>query len=89
MTGVDGTFINIDVTHFPCVSWFTGTLVTIYLVNAPSIIAGIALTVIYVNLAVSTCGSFWADAQVGILTVLAGTSILARLTETLINVDLT
>lgn len=46
VTGVDGTFINIDVTHFPSVSWFTGTLVTIYLVNAPSIIAGIALTVI-------------------------------------------
>lgn len=46
VTGVDGTFINVDVTHFPCVSQFTGTLVTIYLVNASSKIAGIALTVV-------------------------------------------
>lgn len=35
-----------------------------------------------------TCGSFGADAQVGILAVLAGASVLAWLTETLINVDL-
>lgn len=46
VTGVDGTFIIVDVTHFPCVSRFTGTLVTIYLVNASSKIAGIALTVV-------------------------------------------
>lgn len=89
VTGIDGTIINVDITHFPCVSWFTGALVTIYLVNAPSIITGIAFAVIYINLTVNTCSSFGADAEVGVLPVLAGASILAWLTETFIYVGLT
>lgn len=88
VAGVDGTFIDIDVAHFPCVSRFAGTLVPIYLVDASPEITGIALTVIQVDLTVSSCSSFGADTQVGILTVLAGASVLAWLTETLINVDL-
>lgn len=46
MAGVDGAVVNIDVTHGSCVAWLTGTLIAIDFVDAPSIIAGFALTVI-------------------------------------------
>lgn len=54
VTGVDGTLINIEVTHFSCVSWLTGTLVSIDLVNALAIVTRVALTVIQIDLTVNT-----------------------------------
>lgn len=36
-----------------------------------------------------TCGAFWAEAHVGVLSVLAGATVLAGLAQTLVNVSFT
>lgn len=58
MAGVDRTVVNVDVAHCSCVAGLAGTLVAIDFVNASSIIAGLALTVIKVNFTVEACSSF-------------------------------
>lgn len=46
VTWVDGTLIDVDVTHCSCVAWFTCTLIAVDFVDASPVVAGFALTVI-------------------------------------------
>lgn len=89
VAGVDGTLVDIDVTHGTCVAGFTGTLVAIDFVDAGPRVTGIALAVINVDFTVDSCGALGAAADVGVLAVLAGASISARLAQTLVDVGLT
>lgn len=89
MTGIDGTVINVDVTHSPCIAWLTGTLVAIDFVYASSIIAGMALTVIKVYFTVEACSSFGAGTNIGVFSVLTCSTILTRLAKAFIYVCLT
>lgn len=86
---VDGTLVDVDVTHGTCVARFTGTLVAIDLVNAGPIVTGTALAVVNVDFTVDSCGALGAAADVGVLSVLAGASVPARLAQTLVDVGLT
>lgn len=80
MTGVDGTLIDVDVTHPSCVAGLTCTLVAIDFVDAPPVVAGFALTVVQVDLTVESCSAFWAGTDIRVLPVLASATILAWLT---------
>lgn len=79
MTGVDGTFIDVDVAHCSCVAGLTRTLVAVDFVDAPSIVAGFALTVVQVHLTIETCSAFGAGTNICVLPVLTGATILAGL----------
>lgn len=89
MAGIDGTVINVDVTHSPCVAWFASTLIAIDLVYASSIITGLALAVIKVYFTVEACGSFGAGTNIGVFPVLTCSAILTWLAEAFIYVCLT
>lgn len=88
MAGIDGTVINVDVTHSPCVAGLTGTLVAIDFVNASSIIAWMALTIIKVYFTVEACGSFGARTNIGVFSVLTCSAILTGQAEAFIYVCL-
>lgn len=79
VTGVDGTLIDVDVTHCSCVAGLACTLVAIDFVDAPPVVAGFALTVVQVNLAIETCCAFGASTNIRVLPVLASATILAGL----------
>lgn len=79
MTWVYGALINVDVTHSTCVARLACTLVAIDFVNAPPVVAGFALAVVKVHLAVETCCSFRAGTDIGVLSVLTSATILAGL----------
>lgn len=79
MTRVDGAVVNVDVTHCSCVTWLTCTLVAIDFVDALPVVAGLALTVVQVHLAVKTCSAFRAGTDVCVLPVLASATILTGL----------
>lgn len=89
MAGIDGTVINVDVTHSPCVAGLAGTFVAIDFVYASSIIAGLALTVIEVYFTVEACSSFGAGTNIRVLPVLTCSTILTWLADTFIYVCLT
>lgn len=89
VTGVDGAFINVDVAHCPCVAGFACTFVAVDFINAPSVVAGFALTVVQVHLTVETCSAFGAGTNVCVLPVLTSATILAWLAQTLIDISLT
>lgn len=89
MTRIDGTVVNVDVTHCSCVAWLACTLIAVDFVNASSVVTGLALTVIKVHLTIETCSSFGTGTDVRVLSVLAGSTILAWLAQTLIDVSLT
>lgn len=88
VTGVNGTLIDVDVAHCSCVARFTCTLIAVDFVDAPPIVAGFALTVVKVDLAVETCSAFRAGANISILSVLTSATVLAGLAETLIDIGL-
>lgn len=79
VTGVNGTLIDVDVTHCSCVAWLTCTLVAIDFVDAPPVVAGFALTVIQVHLTIETCSAFGAGTDICVLPVLASATVLAGL----------
>lgn len=89
VAGVDGALVDVDVTHGTRVSWFTCALVAIDLVDAGPVVTGITLAVVNVDFTVDSRGAFGAAADVGVLSVLTGAAIPARLAQTLIDVGLT
>lgn len=89
MARIDSTVINVDVTHCPCVAWLTGTLIAINFVNASSIIARLALTIIKVYFTVEACSSFRARANICVLSVLTCSAVFTWLAEAFIYVCLT
>lgn len=89
VTRVDGAVVNVDVTHCSCVARLAGTLIAVDFVDAPPVVARLALTVVKVHLTIETCGSFGTGADVGVLSVLAGSTVLAWLAQTLVDVGLT
>lgn len=64
VAGVDGTLVDVDVTHGAGVAGLTGTLVAVDLVDAGAIVTGVALAVINVDFTVDSCGAFRAAADV-------------------------
>lgn len=89
MAGIDGTVINVDVTHSSCVAGLTGALVAIDFVDASSIIAGMALTIVKVYFTVEARRSFGARTNIGVLSVLTCSAILTGLAKAFIDVCLT
>lgn len=79
VTGVDGTLINVDVTHCSCVAGLTCTLVAVNFVDTPPVVAGFVLTVIQVYLTIETCSAFGAGTNICVLPVLTSATILAGL----------
>lgn len=76
---VDGTLINVDVTHGPGVTRLTSTFIAIDFVNTGPIVTRIAFTVVNVDFTIDSCSAFGTVANVQILPVLASASISARL----------
>lgn len=77
---VDGTLINVDVTHGPSVTRLTGTFIAIDFVNTGPIVTRIAFAVVNVDFTINSSGAFGTVAGVQILPVLASASISAWLT---------
>lgn len=88
VTRVYCAVIDVDVTHRTCVSGFTNTLVAVDLVDALAVVTWFTLTVVDVYLTVNTHGSLGAGTGVRILSVLAGASVSAGLTQALVDIAL-
>lgn len=76
---VDGTLINVDVTHGTGVTWLTGTFIAIDFVNTGPIVTRIAFAVVNVDFTIDSSSAFRTVASVQILPVLASPSISAWL----------
>lgn len=79
VTGVDGTLVDVDVTHSSCVAGLACTLIAVDFVDAPPVVAWFALTVVQVHLTIETCSAFGAGTNICVLPVLTSAAILAGL----------
>lgn len=79
VAGVDGTLIDVYVTHGPSVSRLTCTFIAIDFVNTGPGVTWVAFTVINVDFTVNASCSFGTVANVQIFFVLASASISAWL----------
>lgn len=79
VTGVDGTVVNVDVTHCSCVTGLACTFIAIYFVDALPVVTGLALAVIQVHFTIETRSALWAGTDVCILPVLANAAVLTGL----------
>lgn len=77
---VDGTLINVHVTHGPSVTRLTSAFIAIDFVNTGPIVTWIAFTVIDVDFTIDSSSAFGTAANVQIFPVLASASISAWLT---------
>lgn len=76
---VDGTLVNVYVTHGPCVTRLTSTFIAIDFVNTGPIVTWIAFTVINVDFTIGSHSAFGTVAKVLIFLVLASAAISAWL----------
>lgn len=76
---VDGTLINVYVTHGPSVTRFTCTFIAIDFVNTGPVVTWIAFTVVNIDFTIYSSSSFGTVANVQIFSVLASASVSAWL----------